>query len=210
MRKVILVLAAIMVFCSMAFGFSIQPGINLGLNMGNLAYSEDLPDNVEKSSRMGITGGGVLEIGMNETVSLEGGVYYTMKGAKSKSEFMGVTAEGTTALDYLTIPIRIKAKFGPEKLRTFIALGPEIGLLMSAKYKNDEDIDIKDDLESMDLGLYFGAGLEIPMGEKFIVFNAGYTLGFMDINKDEDDDSESDMTTKNTGISFTAGVRFPL
>ncbi|MBN2543507.1 PorT family protein [bacterium] len=209
MRKVLFVVAFVLGTFSLGLcGFGFQPGVNLGLNMANWSFSEDLGDSVDISMRMGINAGASLDININETVAIESGLYYTMKGCKRKNNYSGMEeTEYTAAYDYLTIPIKIKAKFGPEKLRPFIAVGPEIGLLLSAKVKNDEDTDVKDDMESMDFGLYLGGGVEIPFSEKVFIVQVAYVLGLMDLYAE---DTDNDSTVKNTGIYILTGIRFPL
>ncbi len=201
--KVLVVMVVLCAGFSFAFGqFSIHPGINLGLNMANISYSEDLPDEFDKTSRMGLNAGAALEVGLNEMMAVESGLYYTMKGSKSSYEFMDEKHEYTTALDYLVIPIKVKVKFSMPGLKPFVTVGPELGFLLSAKSKNDEEIDIKDDIKSTDLGLDIGFGVELPVNDNTLVVNVVYNLGLMDIG---DSENESDETAKNTGIYILIG-----
>ncbi|MBN2543506.1 PorT family protein [bacterium] len=212
MKKAVLVIGAILFVCTLAFGKAgFQPGICAGLNLANLNYSEDLGDGYEQSSRLGLSAGAMLDIGVNNMLSVETGLYYTMKGGKKTNKYGGEfhrdEVETITALDYLTIPIKLKARFGPKDIKPFVTAGPEVGLLLSAKSKNDEDIDIKDDMEAVDFGLVFGAGIDLLMGEKILSIQVNYNLGLMDIQKDGDSTDEVDVTVKNTGIYILAAFR---
>ena len=60
--------------------------------------------------------------------------------------------------------------------------GPQIGFLMSAKMKaesggDSEEIDVKDDLKSIDFGINFGAGYKLENGLNFclVIFQQNIT-----------------------------------
>ena len=90
--------------------------------------------------------------------------------------------------------------------------GPTIGFLQSAKLKvimgsYEEWDDLKDDLKSIDFGLGFGAGLDLPIGNNFIFVEARYSLGLMNI-ADKDEGTYADVKTR--GIQFFVGITFPM
>ena len=63
-----------------------------------------------------------------------------------------------------------------------------------------EKEDIKEDLTTLDLGLAFGGGVDLPMGLNFTV---RYVLGLSNIAADVEDDS----TLKNNVFQFSIGYK---
>jgi hypothetical protein len=86
----------------------------------------------------------------------------------------------------------------------FIAeTGPQIGFLMSAKAKaDDDDVDVKDFFESTNLSWAVGLGYQLPGG---IGINARYNLGLSNIAKTEDDDFKYKANTIQIGLSYSFG-----
>lgn len=58
----------------------------------------------------------------------------------------------------------------------------------------------------LDLGLGFGGGVSMPMGNNTIFIEARYSLGLTDINDDDFDDTK----IKTKGFQIFAGITFPL
>ena len=108
-------------------------------------------------------------------------------------------------LDYLEIPVLVKYMIPTEgKISPCFFAGPAVGMLMSAKY-GDEDV--KDFTKSIDFGVAFGAGVDVAMGEKGkLTFDARYTLGLANIVDEEGVDDK----VKNANISFMVGYSFPI
>jgi hypothetical protein len=78
-----------------------------------------------------------------------------------------------------------------------IHAGPQFGVLLSAKA---EDVDIKDELESSDLGVAVGAGLDLPMG---LTASARYVFGLKDIEA-----SSSGIEATNNVFQLSVGYKF--
>ena len=104
------------------------------------------------------------------------------------------------ALNYLNIPIMAKYYFS----ESFSVLaGPQIGILMSAKAKSDdEDVDVKEFFNTTDISL--GIGLEYAL-ESGLNFNARYNIGMTTIEKDLADGEDG---TKNAVIQIGVGFIF--
>ncbi len=185
-------------------------GATLGLNMSGLAQDPEYPSGVDESMRLGLRVGPIVEFPLNQMIALQGGVLYSMKG--EKIEFGNV--ETTVKLDYVSIPVMAKIGFMPEATaRPFVKIGPELGILVSAKGDSDDhEEDIKDDMKSIDLGLGFGAGVEMPLSDFVGFLEASYTLGLMNIDDSDDDDDDKqddeEMEVKNRTISIAVGIKF--
>jgi hypothetical protein len=178
-------------------------GILVGVNSANLKVDVGGPS-VNFDSRTGLVAGvfGVLPVASR--VAIEPGVFYSSQGAKVSGEEFGGSAgsTGTIKLDYVQVPVlvRVSAPLAPSaSLRVFA--GPSFGFRQSAKVRAEgTDEDIKEDVESFDAGMVFGAGFDVL---HFLV-DARYTLGLKNAGKDP---AEGE-SVKNRVFSIMAGFRF--
>ncbi len=128
--------------------------------------------------------------------SIQPELLYSSVGAKSDVE--GGYFDIIT--DYLTIPFLAKYYvadgFSPQA-------GPQVGFLLSAKIKGEgegEDEDFKDEMESIDFGLGFGAAYKLESG---LFFDARCGLGLSNIWIETGDE-----TVKNNVIQVSIGYMF--
>lgn len=110
-------------------------------------------------------------------------------------------------LSYLELPVLLKYRLSPSLNGLYFVGGPSFALLLSAKEKERiVSVDIKDQRESIDIGLTGGAGIVLS-AEKFNFFFEGrYNYGLTNINKSSGDDS----TLRNNGLLLFWGLLFPL
>jgi len=137
-----------------------------------------------------------------------------------------VGGEETAKISYLSFPIMGKFVFGQEgSFRPYIFGGPEIGFILSAKddtkanYEYEfaipsqgiyetgaEDTsysnDIKDQLESFEFALNFGAGVIIPLGNIDMFIDGRYGLGLTKVNKEGDESYKNNVIYVNVGLLF--------
>jgi len=198
MKKLLLVLAVVMLFTVSGFAQDVvkgvtAKGIKVGVNLAN--WTGDISGN-----KMMLTfGGGVfMEYSFNPQFAVQPEVLFMMKGTKAEE------GDGKYKLTYIEIPVLLKFKPTMEgNFKPGIFAGPAVGLLMSAK-EDPGGEDIKDNLKSIDFGIAFGAGFMYMMQNGGgITFDARYTMGMGTI-----DDTEADETIKNTNISFMVGYSF--
>jgi hypothetical protein len=206
-RFLSIVAGAVVLFNVAAFAQAkIQPGIAFGMT----SFSEKASVSgltVSMDSKMGITGGAMLDISLMDLVSIEPGLFYTMRGFKMEES--GVTV--TENLSYLTVPVHAKIKFVTPVVKPYALAGVNLGFLLSAKDKAEGggqsvDEDIKDSMNVIDLGLDFGLGVEfaLPAMTPFVEF--AYYLGLMDLPKN----LPSDVTVKSNGWEIKAGLKFKM
>jgi opacity protein-like surface antigen len=202
MKKIILTVAAVF-----AFGFAnaqeTKFGVKGGLNVANI--SGDIEDN---SSKVGFHVGGFVEIKVSDKFSVQPELLFSTQGAQREySEDFGGTVVSINEkinLSYLNIPVMAKY-YVAEGFS--LEAGPQIGFLTSAKYKfeaegEEEEVDGKDDFESVDFGLNFGAGYDFTEN-----LSAGlrYNLGLSNIVKT---DAGNDNKFQNSVLSVSLGYKF--
>lgn len=188
MKKRLVVLLVLMMF-SAAAGAATLPlkfGVKAGVAMANVSGDavEDLlgesPD-----MRMGLAAGMFVGIPLGG-ITLQPELLYVQKGATMEESALGYTAKGTMAVDYIEIPVLLKAGFGTGPAKPCIFVGPVLSILMSAKAKAEfsgpglsesEEEDIKDYVKSTDIGLAFGAGVDIGK----LTIDARYVLGLASV-----------------------------
>lgn len=141
-------------------------------------------------------------------VSLQPELNFVQKGWRSEEG----TATAKTTLNYIEIPILLKASFG-DVTKFYLNAGPSIAFGLGGKIKvkdrsDEETIDVKFGdgngntpafyiEKSTDIGLQFGAGLLIS--EK-VMLDFRYGLGLTNLYED--------VKVKNNVIQFTIG--FPI
>ncbi len=182
--KLVLFFALIAIACP---SFAQSIGIKAGLNMANMLVKDDdetYSDDYEM--KPGLHLGVVAELPLSDPIALEAGLLFSMKGFKMEEN--GVEAE--TNLNYLDIPVNLKAGFDVGNAKLIALAGPYFGIGLSGKTKIEgggeeieEDIEwgndeVEDDLKRLDFGLGLGAGVEFGA----IGVSAVYNLGLSNIS----------------------------
>jgi hypothetical protein len=199
MRIPAAVLAIVMLCAGPAFAQGLEKGVRGGVNFTNTSANGGDEAAALDWHLRGVFGGFVTWR-VASWLEFQPEVLYALKGAKS-TEF---DIESKLLLDYLEMPLLARKTFGaPDATRFYVAGGPSIGVLLRARTRADfgsstEEIDIKDDVETLDLGVVVAGGVEFGS----IVVDGRYTYGFSDIDKDED------VKSTNRAVSLTVGIKF--
>lgn len=199
MKKILFFTIAILTI-SFVKAQEISYGLKAGLNYSNWNFSFAGAD---YDARLAFHVGAVVEFGLSDKFAIQPELLYSSVGAKytyDSSPTARAASDDTMvyALDYLSVPIMAKY-YAAEGLS--LEVGPQIGLLLSAKGKiGDESQDLKDELNSTDFGAAIGAGYKLENG---LFFNARYVLGLSNILKDSGDE-----WGKNNAFQFSVGYKF--
>jgi hypothetical protein len=139
-----------------------------------------------------------------------------------------------TILDYVEIPVLARFTFG-DRIRFFVDAGPYIGFLVravavtegtSALYLDEAgtmpiiippateplevdlgaETDVKDSLETVNLGLAGGGGMLVPLGPGDLVLEVRFQLGLTTLQRYP----ETDGNTKTGAILISLGYTLPL
>lgn len=171
MKKTIIFMAALF-FMVNAKAQSAHFGIKGGLNASSLNYN----GNSDMQTKIGFNLGLLAHIHTNnEKWAIQPELYYSAEGAKSKAN-----NDISTNLGFLNIPVLAQYMFD-NGVR--IEAGPQLNLLMSAKYKNNNtSTDIKDHLNTADFSIPLGLGYLTSNG---LGFDARYNFGMSNIYKND-------------------------
>ncbi|MBP2833533.1 PorT family protein [Aquimarina sp. U1-2] len=186
---------------------NIRFGAKAGVNFASIGGDET--DDLDGRTSFHL--GAIVEIPISEKFAFAPELLYSSQGAKfddfefdstSGEEF---STENTIRLNYINVPLM--AKFYAAEGFSLQA-GPQIGFLTSAKEKVEgEGIDAEEDIDefykSIDLGLNFGAGYQLPAG---IFFDARYNLGLSDLADDREDGDDNRIS--NNVFQISVGYKF--
>ncbi len=192
MKKIIFLVVALFAASTM-FSQGIIFGVKAGVNLATLNSNiSEFNDHV--SMRTAFHVGGVADVGITDRFSIQPELIYSSVGAKSDAD----GGDFDIITDYLSIPFLAKYNVANG---FSILVGPQAGFLLNAKIKGeDEELDFKDDMESIDFGLGFGLAYKLNTG---LSFDARYVLGLSNTWTDTGDD-----TVKNNVIQFSIGYMF--
>lgn len=168
--KKLIIFAASLFLLSNAKAQDVHFGVKAGLNASSLNYN----NNSDMQSKIGFNAGLLAHIHTsNEMWAFQPELYYSLEGAKSKSN-----SNTSTDLGYLNLPVLVQYMFG-NGFR--FEAGPQVGFLMNAKAKVDNNsTDIKNHLKSAVFSIPVGLGYLTTGG---LGFDARYNFGISNINK---------------------------
>ncbi len=195
-------------------------GGRVGLDIGSLSFSPDLPSGETSSSHTGFLVGGQLDDWFSDMWALSVQLLYNQKGASlnynESFDGISVSGSGSEVLSYLEIPILAKVAFGSGDVKPYLFAGPSIGILLSAtgsSTANGTSTSTSDDSDfnTLDLSALVGAGVSYKLaGGPSLFVDAGYAIGLINIAKNNSSSTSTSMTNKTNDIRIAAGVMFPL
>ncbi len=201
LNKNVLAMKKLMTFLLLVCGVAslnaqdLRVGPKIGINLANQSSDGSSPD-----SRIGIRGGGFVEIGVSDAFYIQPELLYSSKGSETSA--LGQTI--TTKINYLTVPIIGKYAFvNNDGLQVTAQGGPYVGFLLSAESNGN---DISNRVKTLDIGAQIGAGLAYSVGPGSLTFDLRAGFGFNDIN----DSGTGSSTTNQVLPSATVGYAFSL
>jgi hypothetical protein len=206
LRILLVVIIIIPRIDSYAQTFGIKGGLNLSdmLTKDNTqTYSTKMIPGIHLGATVGIPLSG-------KSILFEPGIFFNMKGSKYQENEYSETLN----LNYLDIPLNLKAVFGSDKIKGFGTLGPYIGIGLSGKDKwtyttggqsgsetvkwgSNADNDL---LKRFDFGVGIGAG--VIFGN--LLAGVSYNLGLANISSDTSDGTK----VKNKVLQISLGYLF--
>ncbi len=189
-------------------------GIKGGLNIANLSFDPALPTGNDNKARTGFLGGAMVEFNIAPWFAIQVEPTYITKGCKLTTN--NSSYEVNVKLNYLEIPVLLKLKIpSPGKINPYIIAGPSIGFRLSANTETPAgEFDVKNETQSTDFALDFGAGAGIYIAPFIdLVIDARYSLGLSNLLNNtgqEDFIGINNQKIKSAGFQISAGVMFGL
>lgn len=222
MKKIIMLVAASML--SIGAFAQYRPGIIV--SAGYQGARTTMNDKgVGNSMKSGARAGVAVDLPVYNfgagTLSIQPGLYYSMKGSQSVREIASLKTTTSTTLGYIEMPILANLSFGVgNDLGVFVNVGPYLayGVNSSMRVKADgkivntdsgekvtnvfkKDKDGKSLLNPFDAGIQVGAGVEY----KRVQLGVGYQHGLVNINKNFIGEK---LKMNNASFFVTLGYRF--
>lgn len=187
MKKITLTLLGLVAFSTSALAQQeVKFGPKAGVNFANL--NGDVEDN---KMLIGFHVGAFAEIKFNDKFAIQPEIVYSAQGTKMdySETLMGITysTETDTKINYINVPIMAKYYIVPSFA---VEAGPYVGFVASANSKGSStvagvtteyDEDFKDEINTVDFGLGFGASYNMDNG---FFIGARYNLGLTTVDKD--------------------------
>lgn len=172
---------------------SFRLGLEGGANIAN--FSGDFGGATGLGSRVGVVGGAFLQLNFSDSFAIQPEILYTQKGGTQ------AMSGGTVTIDvsYLEFPVLIKFYLPTPGIKPNLFVGGSASLLAAASNSaNGNSSDISSFVNSSDVGLIGGAGVDI---DKFSL-SARYELGLGDVSKSTATNYTNGIITFLVGYSF--------
>lgn len=173
-------------------------GVKGGVNIANM--SADPSDTELGDSLPGYSMGVWWGVPVNRSMSIRPEALFTLKGDQQKD------ADTKVKMSYIEVPVLATMSFLHDaKTQPSLFLGPSLGFNVASKATvADVETDVKDQTQTMEVGLVMGGGLDFMVGEKNSVgIDLRYNLGLTDTA-----DATGAPTVKNQGIAIMGTIGF--
>lgn len=189
-------------------------GASLGVLAGANVADQAGQDVFAPHDRFGFIGGvsAAVRVGSRWTVQLDG--LFVQKGGRENNDMDPDDAfDDELALEYVEFPLLLKFSFTDGGTRPHIFAGPSLAFELACTYDafpggSSAPVECADaglQTRSPDLGIAFGADVEIPVGFGHLVIDGRGIVGLASF-----DDSEADLDFRNRILALTFGYRFAL
>ena len=195
MSCIIMILLTIYVISAADIGFGVKGGLNFANMYGQQAQYI--------SNRTGFNAGLFFNIELSDVFEVQPEVLYMQKGGR----YVPPDWVFLMMIDYIVIPVLIKGVIPAQsgtKFNIFTGLYGAYNVIAKGRLENDTlpDADI-DNINNIDSGLVFGAGLDFPLSSGEIIFEGRYELGLLQVSEaDYDFDRKNDCISVMLGYSF--------
>lgn len=187
---------------------SVTFGVRAGVNFSNMSFSED-GVSLSLNSHTGFNAGVVVDIPLMQSLYVQSGLFYTVKGCEAIED----DEKYTMSPSYLEIPVLASYRYDfSDAAQLQINVGPYFAYGIGGKCTRTEggrdyDIDFfggEDDDESMemkrfDVGLQIGAGITLA---QHYYLGVAYEFGFASMSRYDA------LSIKNNNFMINLGYQF--
>lgn len=191
-------LALFLVFSFTALQAQVKFAPKIGMNLSTMT-AKSMGISLDPKTLIGFHIGGMADIPLGGSLSLQPGILYSAKGSKYKFG----SEEASISPGYIEIPVHVVYNFSMESPKIFVFAGPYFayGVGGKAKYGSDSQTlkfgsSENDDLKPFDVGIDLGAGVNL---NGFLI-SVQYGLGLANLSPITTDNTE--MKNRVFGISI--------
>lgn len=187
----------------------VSVGVLAGANVADQAGADVFtPHDV-----FGFIGGAFLRVDLSSRVAIQIEALYAPKGGKENTDKNPEDDPDRLKIEYLEIPLLLRFSLSSGGVRPSVFAGPSVGIELSCEYDaypggasgSVPCLDAGILTRPADVGVAFGADLDIPLGAGSLVIDGRGIVGLGTI-----DDSPDDLDYRNRLLSLTVGYRFHL
>lgn len=199
-KQLILILVSGMLFFHVSSTLAqVKTEYIIGLNLSTITLKTNGVSS-KASTPAGIHFGGLIEVPLKGRFTLQPGLLFSAKGSDYKVD----TIEFSISPIYIEVPVNVVYSFGSDVVKILLFAGPYFACGLGG-YKIGSGSVIENirfgsgknrDLKPFDIGLNFGAGINI----KGLLISAQYGMGLANISPMASADTE--MKNKVIGISI--------
>ena len=187
--------------------------MSLGVVAGANVADQTGEDVFTPHDRFGFIGGASLVFRFSDRWSLQLDGLFVQKGGRENNEADPGDLDDELSLQYLEFPVLLKFSFTRGGTRPELFVGPSLAFELGCTYDEFPDgtsdpVDCADyglQTRSLDVGVTFGADVEIPLGSGHFVIDGRGVVGLSSF-----DDSEANLDFRNRILSIMVGYRFSL
>lgn len=205
----LLVIAAVLAISAPAFSQDVSFGVKAGLNLASASIKMDGNKAEDIKILPGLNVGVFADFNFTDLLGLEAGLQYEQKGYKFTTKEFSEEIKDKYAIQYLTIPVNLRANIAVGDNTLYFLAGPTFGIGLSAKetveYGDEKESESAkfgsgedDDIKRMNLGLLFGAGFDLASN---LGFRVTYDIGLSNLVPKGDSDNK--VTTGTIGVALT-------
>lgn len=218
MQRLLLVICLHCIFIStLKAEIGVLAGARAGFTIAHLRKFEPITD-YKKSVKLGSDIAGVLRLDFNKYISLQTEVEFIQKGQAWKMKQDSAKYYSKYVINYVQFPILAVGRFGNDKVKGIIQLGPYVSYWTGGYTQSAVTIDKQSknattnkhqfttDNMRVDVGLITGIGANIKVGKGWIDVGARHQLGFLSINKK----NTALPKLYNCGVSFYVGYLYTI
>lgn len=188
--------------------------VSLGLLAGANVADQAGQDVFAPHDRIGFIGGvsGSFRLASRWAIQVDG--LFVQKGGRENNDMdLEDAFDDELSLEYIEFPLLLKFAFTEEGTRPEIFVGPSFAYELSCKFDTfpegvSDPIDCAEaglQTRSLDVGVAFGADVEIPLGSGHFVIDGRGIVGLSSF-----DDSEANLDFRNRILALMVGYRFGL
>lgn len=196
-----------------SLGLSQDGRVSLGVLAGADVADQAGEDVFTPHDRFGFMGGvsGAFRFASRWSIQADG--LFVEKGGRENNDRDPGDLDDELSLQYLELPILLKFSFTEGGTRPELFVGPSLAFELMCTYDafpdgTSDPVDCPDaglQTRSLDVGIAFGADVEIPIGSGYLVIDGRGVVGLSSF-----DDSEAKLDFRNRILALMVGYRFIL